>query len=102
LTNPGKPLKIMVPKSGTWRTLLSAHIRLQKIGKRKRPYYRIVVLDSRAPRDGAYLECLGYYQPIEKDTPMKINMDKYQDWIKKGAKASNVVRDIAKKLIKAK
>lgn len=81
---------------------MSAHIRLQKIGKTKRPYYRIVVLDSRAPRDGAYIDCLGYYQPIEKDTPTKLDLDRYQDWVKKGAKASNVVSNIAKKLIRAK
>ena len=81
---------------------MSAHIRLQRIGKRKRPYYRIVVLDSRDPRDGSYIECLGYYQPIEKDTPTTIDLDRFKDWIGKGAKASNVVRDLAKKLARAK
>lgn len=81
---------------------MSAHIRLQRIGKTKRPYYRIVVLDSKDPRDGSYLECLGYYQPIEKETPTTIDLDRYKDWVSKGAKASYVVRDIAKRMAKVK
>ena len=80
---------------------MAAHIRLTRIGKTKRPYYRIVVLDSRAPRDGAYLDSLGYYQPIEKTSDFKLDLQKYDEWIGKGAKVSNVVRDIAKKSRKA-
>jgi small subunit ribosomal protein S16 len=80
---------------------LAAHIRLKRIGKTKRPYYRIVVLDNRAPRDGAYIDCLGFYQPIEKTPDEKIDLQKYEEWIKKGAKVSNVVRDIAKRFKKA-
>jgi small subunit ribosomal protein S16 len=74
---------------------------LKRVGKSKRPYFRIVVLDSKLPRDGAYIESLGYYHPIEKDSPMKIDLQRYDDWLTKGAKASNVVRDIAKKIRKA-
>lgn len=79
---------------------MSAHIRLTRIGKTKRPYYRIVVLDSRLPRDGAYLDCLGYYQPIEKDTPTTLDIQKLDEWVAKGATVSNVVRDIAKRMKK--
>lgn len=80
---------------------MAAQIRLKRIGKTKRPYYRIVVLDSRAPRDGAYLDSLGYYQPIEKDSKFTLDLAKYEEWIGKGAQVSNVVRDIAKRMRKA-
>jgi small subunit ribosomal protein S16 len=80
---------------------LAAHIRLKRIGKTKRPYYRIVVLDSRAPRDGACLETLGYYQPIEKQNQFKLDFVRYEDWLSKGAKVSGIVKSIAKKLRKS-
>ncbi len=80
---------------------MAAHIRLKRTGKTKRPYYRIVVLDNRLPRDGAYLDYLGYYQPIEKDGAFDIDIQKYDEWIKKGAKVSTVVKDLAKKKRKA-
>ncbi len=83
------------------RMPLAAHIRLKRIGKSKRPYYRIVVLDSRDPRDGSYIDCLGHYQPIEKDTNTNIDLQKYDEWINKGAKVSNIVRDIDKRARKA-
>ena len=80
---------------------MSAHIRLTRIGKRKRPYYRIVVLDSRDKRDGAYIESLGYYQPIEGDDAIKIDMERYNDWLGKGVQVSNVLKNIVKKIRKA-
>lgn len=79
---------------------MSAHIRLKRIGKTKRPYYRVVVLDSRLPRDGACLETLGYYQPVEKDSGFKVDLAKYDEWMQKGAKPSLVVRDLVKKMRK--
>lgn len=83
------------------RAILSAHIRMKRIGKSKRPYYRIVVIDSRLPRDGEYIDSIGYYQPIEKDDKVSIDLQKYDEWIGKGAKVSNIVRDIAKKIRRA-
>ncbi len=80
---------------------MAAHIRLKRIGKSKRPYYRIVVLDNRAPRDGAYIDCLGHYQPIEETGKTNIDLQKYDEWIKKGAKASLIVRDLARRMRKA-
>lgn len=80
---------------------MAAHIRLKRIGKIKRPYYRIVVVDSRAPRDGAYIDCLGHYQPIEADDKTKMDIQKYEEWLGKGAVPSNVVRNLAKRLKKA-
>lgn len=55
-------------------------------------------MDNRAPRDGAYLESLGYYHPIEKDSGFKIDLQRYEEWVKNGAKVSNIVRDIAKRM----
>jgi small subunit ribosomal protein S16 len=72
-----------------------------RIGKTKRPYYRIVVLDKRDPRDGAYIDCLGHYQPIEDASKTNIDLQKYDEWIKKGAKASFIVRDIVRRMRKS-
>lgn len=80
---------------------MAAEIRLKRTGKSKRPYYRIVVLDSKDPRDGSYLDCLGHYQPIEKDSPVKLDMEKYREWVGKGAIVSSAVRDIARRIRKA-
>ena len=80
---------------------MAAHIRLTRIGKSKRPYYRIVVLDSRDPRDGAYIDCIGHYQPIEDSSKTDIDLQKYDEWVGKGVKVSNIVRDIARRMRKA-
>jgi small subunit ribosomal protein S16 len=80
---------------------LSAHIRLTRIGKTKRPYYRIVVVDSRKKRDGAYIESLGFYQPIEGDDAVKVDLARYDEWLKEGVDVSTVVSDIVKKFRKA-
>ena len=80
---------------------MSAHIRLTRTGKKKRPSYRIIVVDSRAKRDGAYIENLGFYQPIEGEGISKIDLERYSDWVKQGAKVSDVVFNIVKKIKKA-
>lgn len=71
------------------------------MGKSKRPYFRIVVLDSRSKRDGDYIECLGYYHPIE-DSKVKIDLEKYNEWIFKGAQPSLIVKNLVKKIKKNK
>ncbi|PLV60366.1 30S ribosomal protein S16 [Thermotoga sp. KOL6] len=71
-------------------------IRLTRMGKRKQPFYRIVVVDSRKRRDGAYIESLGYYNPL-KEGEIKINVEKAVEWILKGAQPSDTVRDIFRK-----
>jgi len=73
---------------------LSVKIRLSRVGAKKQPYYRIVVADSRSPRDGRFIENIGTYDP--KTEPSDINLDKQKalDWIKKGAKPSNTVKKI--------
>lgn len=73
---------------------MSVKIRLTRIGARKQPYYRIVVADSRSPRDGRFIEKLGTYDP--KTDPSKITIDKEKaiEWIKKGAKPTNTVQKL--------
>jgi len=77
---------------------MSASIRLKRFGTTKRPYYRIVVMDSRAPRDGKTIEEVGYYHPIEaEDKQISFNAEKIRAWIDKGAKVSDTVRSILNK-----
>jgi len=80
------------------RTFMSASIRLKRFGTKKRPYYRIVVIDSRAPRDGKTIEELGYYHPIEaEDKQIVFDSDKVRAWVDKGAMVSDTVRGILNK-----
>jgi len=77
---------------------MSARIRLKKFGTKKRPYYRIVVMDSRAPRDGKTIEELGYYHPIEaEEKQIVFNAEKVKGWIENGATVSDTVRSILNK-----
>jgi small subunit ribosomal protein S16 len=77
---------------------MSARIRLKKFGTKKRPYYRIVVMDNRAPRDGKTIEELGYYHPIEaEDKQIVFDVDKVKSWLQKGATTSDTVRRILNK-----
>ena len=73
---------------------MATKIRLQRHGKKKQPFYHIVVADSRAPRDGRFIESIGYYDPIK--VPAKINLDfeKALDWYGKGAQPTDTVRNI--------
>jgi small subunit ribosomal protein S16 len=77
---------------------MSATIRLKKFGSKKRPYYRIVVMDKRAPRDGKTIEELGYYHPIEaEDKQVVLAEDKVKTWLANGAMVSDTVRKILNK-----
>ena len=77
---------------------MSATIRLKRFGTKKRPYYRIVVMDNRAPRDGKTIEELGYYHPIEaEDKQISVDQGKIQAWIDKGVTVSDTVRGILNK-----
>ena len=74
---------------------MSASIRLKRFGTKKRPYYRIVVMDKMAPRDGKTIEELGYYHPIEaEDKQIVFDADKVRSWLDKGARVSDTVRGI--------
>ena len=77
---------------------MSASIRLKRFGTKKRPYYRIVVIDSRSPRDGKTIEEVGYYHPIEaEDKQIVFDAAKVRDWVDKGARVSDTVRSILNK-----
>src|SRR5512143_2273601 len=69
-------------------------IRMARAGTKKRPFYHIVLADSRSPRDGRFIERLGYYNPLlpkDKEERLKLDLDKVQDWMKKGAQPSDRV-----------
>jgi small subunit ribosomal protein S16 len=71
-------------------------IRLTRLGTHKRPFYRVVVLDSRKPRDGAHLEQIGYHDPLTKDT--KIDLARVDYWVGVGAQTSDRVATLVRKL----
>ena len=72
-------------------------IRLRRTGTTKRPYYRVVVADSRAWRDGRFVETLGHYDPRKDPAVVKIDAERAQYWISKGARPSETVRSLLKK-----
>lgn len=72
-------------------------IRLRRMGAKKAPFYRIVVADSRAPRDGAFVEEIGYYNPLTDPEEVVVDADKAKQWIKNGAQPSDTVRGLLKK-----
>jgi small subunit ribosomal protein S16 len=72
-------------------------IRLRRTGAAKRPYYRVVVADSRATRDGRFVEVLGHYDPRPDPAVVKIDAERASYWIGKGAQPSNTVRSLLKR-----
>ncbi|MCX8028683.1 MAG: 30S ribosomal protein S16 [Brevinematales bacterium] len=72
-------------------------IRLMRFGAKHRPYYRIVAVDSKKKRDGAYIESLGYYSPME-GKKLYINAERYNYWISVGAKPSETVESLFRKM----
>jgi small subunit ribosomal protein S16 len=77
---------------------MSASIRLKKFGTKKRPYYRIVVMDKRSARDGKAIEELGYYHPIEaEEKQINFNADRVRNWVETGAQVSDTVRSLLNK-----
>lgn len=69
-------------------------IRLQREGKKKAPFYHIVVADSRSPRDGRIIEKIGSYDPMTKPSTIVLDNDKVQQWIKNGAKPTDTVKKL--------
>ncbi len=76
---------------------MAVKIRMKRMGAKKRPFYRIVVADSRSPRDGRFIEELGYYNPIDKDKTFTIDTERAAYWIGTGAKPSETVEKLFKK-----
>ena len=73
-------------------------IRLRRMGAKKAPYYRVVVADSRYPRDGRFIEEIGTYNPCVNPAVIKIDADRAREWIKTGAQPTDTVRALLKKV----
>lgn len=76
---------------------MAVKIRLKRVGAKKRPFYRIVVADSRSPRDGAFIEEIGYYNPTTDPTTLNIDGEKALEWLQKGAQPSDTVKALLDK-----
>lgn len=72
-------------------------IRLTRLGAKKKPFYRVVVADSRAPRDGSNIEQIGYFDPMSTPPVVKLDLARVDHWIGVGAQPSDTVRDLIKK-----
>ncbi|HEY8390444.1 MAG TPA: 30S ribosomal protein S16 [Clostridia bacterium] len=77
---------------------MAVKLRLTRLGDKKSPFYRIIVADSRSPRDGKFIEIVGYYNPLTDPAEVKVDVEKAKDWIKKGAQPTDTVKSL---LIKA-
>ena len=72
-------------------------IRLRRMGAKKAPFYRIVVAESRYPRDGRFIEELGYYDPMTEPATVKVDGDKVKEWMSNGAQPTDTVKSLLKK-----
>ena len=76
---------------------MAVKISLKRIGAKKTPFYRVVVADERSPRDGKFIEEIGYYNPLTNPADIKIDAEKASKWIANGAQPTDTVRSILKK-----
>lgn len=76
---------------------MAVKIRLRRMGAKKAPFYRIVVADSRFPRDGRFIEEIGYYNPLQEPSLLKVDADKAKEWIANGAQPTDTVKALFKK-----
>ncbi|MDR3179175.1 MAG: 30S ribosomal protein S16 [Oscillospiraceae bacterium] len=76
---------------------MAVKIRLRRMGAKKSPFYRIVVADSRYPRDGRFIEELGYYNPMVDSDGVRLDVEKARKWIASGAKPTDTVKALLKK-----
>jgi small subunit ribosomal protein S16 len=76
---------------------MAVKIRLRRMGAKKAPFYRVVVADSRSPRDGKFIEEIGYYNPITEPADIKIDAEKAKKWLETGAQPSDTVKSLLKK-----
>ncbi|EEU12509.1 ribosomal protein S16 [Anaerococcus vaginalis ATCC 51170] len=74
--------------------MMAVKIRLKRMGQKKRPFYRVVVADSRSPRDGKFIEEIGTYNPVSEPKEFKIDNEKAKQWIKNGAKPTSIVEKL--------
>ena len=71
---------------------MSVKMRLRRMGTKKAPFYRIVVADSRSPRDGKFIEEIGYYNPLTEPVEVKVNEEKVSQWLSNGAQPTETVK----------
>jgi len=76
---------------------MAVAIRLRREGTRNSPYYKVVVADKRSPRDGKFIEIIGFYDPKKEGTNYQVNLDRIDHWVKNGAQLSDTVRSLVKK-----
>ena len=76
---------------------MAVKIRLRRMGQKKAPFYRVVVADSRSPRDGRFIEEIGYYNPITNPAEIKIDAEKAKTWLTNGAQPTETVKSLLKK-----
>ena len=76
---------------------MSVKIRLKRMGMKKMPFYRVVVADERSPRDGRFIEEIGYYNPLTEPSTIKIDLEKAKNWIANGAQPTDTVKVLLKK-----
>ena len=76
---------------------MAVKIRLKRMGMKKMPFYRVVVADERAPRDGRFIDEIGYYNPMTEPATIKIDTEKAQTWLKNGAQPTDTARTLLKK-----
>ena len=76
---------------------MAVKIRLRRMGQKKAPFYRVVVADSRYPREGRFIEEIGYYNPITEPAEIKIDAEKAKKWIANGAQPTDTVKSLLKK-----
>ena len=76
---------------------MAVKIRLKRIGAKKAPFYRVIVADERSPRNGKFIDEIGYYNPLTNPADIKIDADKAKQWINNGAQPTETVRSLLKK-----
>ena len=76
---------------------MAVKIRLRRMGAKKAPFYRVIVADERAPRDGKFIDEIGYYNPLTNPAEIKINAEKAEAWLKNGAQPTETVKSLLKK-----
>ena len=76
---------------------MAVKIRLRRMGAKKAPFYRVIVADERSPRDGKFIDEIGYYNPLKNPAEVKIDAEKAQKWIDNGAQPTETVKSLLKK-----
>lgn len=76
---------------------MAVKMRLRRMGAKRNPFYRVVIADSRYPRDGRFIEEIGYYDPMKNPPEIKLDTEKAEQWLKNGAQPTDTVKNILKK-----